>query len=600
MKRFLAFLLIVFVLIGCNRTERPDHAAGEFGPAVPTLGVPMPTAEILAALGPENDIPIHRLLPDSVVVAVGKPKQVLASPVSTGGERLVAGAIVETLQLYAINPVNIERFILTTGFPASVLVNVPNPQNPAAMPQSRLLPIPRRATIITFNTAVDTPLLVASILEIDPDAAVLESLKRTEGKNEYYDLTPPNLGIPQRLALGMIDKRTAVIVEGVEDDIKAVFSDVIPKNAVLDRLKHTPVDTNDLTVLTSLEGLNISPEMLENMLAEISDTGYIPISFAQAIQQYLRALTLSLNLSAETGQPIVSLYAEGRDEEGAKAIEEAIRGVIRLGQATLATMNENAKQMLPIPPDFAASLLNAMTVKVQGTRVSAVLNNFETLIPTVNEGIRSRQTAAEQIALEQRRIEQLRMLAEFCAAYYIQNEKFPADILDAEGKPLLSWRVTLLPMMGLEDLYNNFKLDEPWDSETNREWANQMPYIFHPFVPEVALPKTVIRFFDSAGTPFSNRDLKLEDLESPHTTLLYIIVSPKYAVEWTKPESLEFNIDNIADISGEMFFGVSFAKQTFRMLVLPETDPQYADWQRTIEGLVKGTPLDVQDPVNTP
>jgi hypothetical protein len=202
--------------------------------------------------------------------------------------------------------------------------------------------------------------------------------------------------------------------------------------------------------------------------------------------------------------------------------------------------------------------------------------------------------------LEQQRIEQLRMLEGLSAAYYAQNERFPADILDAEGNPLLSWRVALLPMMGLEDFYNEFNLDEPWDSETNLELMDTMPMIFHPIVPEVPLPKTVVRFFDSPGTPLSNRDLKLEDLESPLTTLMFIIVSPEYAVEWTKPESLEFNIDTIADTVGDQFFGITFGRQVALIPVLTETDPQYEDWKRTIEALVRGTPLDPQEPEDVP
>ena len=600
MRRFSALLLIVLILAGCSNKEQSDELTTGIGSTVPTLGVPMPTTEILAALGPENDIPIHRLLPESILAIVGKPKQFLDSPVSAGGEMLVANTIAQGLRLYAIDPDSVERSVQSTGIPMPVLVNIPNPQNPGAMPQSTVIPIARRATVITFNTAVDVSLLVASILDFNPEPALLASLKRTEGRTEYYDLTPPNIGIPQRVALGLIDERTAVIVEGVEDDIKAVFSNAVPQNAVLERLKHTPVDSNDLTILTSLEGLDISPEMLESLLAPLDTTGFVPPGFVQTIKQHLRALTVSLNVSAAVGQPIVSVYAEGRDAGGAEAIGGVLRGMIVDGQVTLATMSENAKQQMPIPSDFALALLNAITVEVNGTRVHAVLSNFETLIPTVNAGIRSRQTEVQQAILEQRRRDQLWMLVELSMAYYQQHGKFPADLLDAEGKPLLSWRVALLPQMGLQDFYNEFKLDEPWDSEANLKLLESMPIIFHPFVLEVDLPKTVVRFFDSPGTPFSNRDLKLEDLTSPQTTLMFVIVSPEYAVEWTKPDSLEFNLDNIGDIVGDQFFGVTFMRQILLTPVQPASSPQYENWKRDIEALVRGTPLESPEAETTP
>ncbi len=40
----------------------------------------------------------------------------------------------------------------------------------------------------------------------------------------------------------------------------------------------------------------------------------------------------------------------------------------------------------------------------------------------------------------------------------------PPAIADKDGKPLLSWRVAILPYVEQQELYNKFKLDEPWDS----------------------------------------------------------------------------------------------------------------------------------------
>ena len=46
------------------------------------------------------------------------------------------------------------------------------------------------------------------------------------------------------------------------------------------------------------------------------------------------------------------------------------------------------------------------------------------------------------------------------------------------GKPLLSWRVQLLPFLEYAELYNQFKLDEPWDSENNLKLLEKMPSTF--------------------------------------------------------------------------------------------------------------------------
>jgi RNA polymerase sigma factor (sigma-70 family) len=60
----------------------------------------------------------------------------------------------------------------------------------------------------------------------------------------------------------------------------------------------------------------------------------------------------------------------------------------------------------------------------------------------------------------------------------------PAAIAGKDGKPLLSWRVAILPYLadydGLtrEDLHKAFRLDEPWDSPHNKKLLERMPAVF--------------------------------------------------------------------------------------------------------------------------
>jgi hypothetical protein len=51
----------------------------------------------------------------------------------------------------------------------------------------------------------------------------------------------------------------------------------------------------------------------------------------------------------------------------------------------------------------------------------------------------------------------------------------PAYSTDENGVPLHSWRVLILPYMGYGGLYEQLRLDEPWNSEHNTRFANQMP-----------------------------------------------------------------------------------------------------------------------------
>jgi hypothetical protein len=54
----------------------------------------------------------------------------------------------------------------------------------------------------------------------------------------------------------------------------------------------------------------------------------------------------------------------------------------------------------------------------------------------------------------------------------------PAYIRDKAGKPILSWRVLILPYLGYDDLYRQVKLDEAWDSPGNLRLARQIPHYY--------------------------------------------------------------------------------------------------------------------------
>ncbi|MDZ7615900.1 MAG: DUF1559 domain-containing protein [Patescibacteria group bacterium] len=54
----------------------------------------------------------------------------------------------------------------------------------------------------------------------------------------------------------------------------------------------------------------------------------------------------------------------------------------------------------------------------------------------------------------------------------------PPYVADAEGKPLYSWRLLLLPYLEENPLYERWHLDEPWDSPHNRPLAEQAIGVF--------------------------------------------------------------------------------------------------------------------------
>lgn len=56
----------------------------------------------------------------------------------------------------------------------------------------------------------------------------------------------------------------------------------------------------------------------------------------------------------------------------------------------------------------------------------------------------------------------------------------PAYLADADGKPMHSWRVLVLPFLDEADVYRRYRFDEPWNSPHNAALAKLVPgSIFH-------------------------------------------------------------------------------------------------------------------------
>ncbi|MDR3623427.1 MAG: sigma-70 family RNA polymerase sigma factor [Paludisphaera borealis] len=84
------------------------------------------------------------------------------------------------------------------------------------------------------------------------------------------------------------------------------------------------------------------------------------------------------------------------------------------------------------------------------------------------------------------------------AEHASQEGSFPRPAIYGDGnRPLLSWRVAILPYLGQNELYGQFHLNEAWDSPHNKALINRMPAVFE--TPAAPAPKGQTRFRGFAG-----------------------------------------------------------------------------------------------------
>lgn len=152
---------------------------------------------------------------------------------------------------------------------------------------------------------------------------------------------------------------------------------------------------------------------------------------------------------------------------------------------------------------------------------------------------------------------QMRQILLALLNYEATFERFPARFnQDADGKPLLSWRVHILPFIEGEDLYSEFHLDEPWDSEHNLKLVERMPPIYrHPklelepghtvYVAPQGKDTTWISPTSDAKNP---PGLRLTDMvDGTSNTATVLEASADSAVIWTKPDDFSVDGDDLTD-----------------------------------------------------
>ena len=115
----------------------------------------------------------------------------------------------------------------------------------------------------------------------------------------------------------------------------------------------------------------------------------------------------------------------------------------------------------------------------------------------------------------------------------------PAYSVDKKGKPLLSWRVHILPYLGEQKLYRQFHRDEPWDSPHNKKLIALMPETYRSPMSKAEPGKTTyltVRTKDSVFPGDAIVTFRSLSRDGTSNTLAVLEVPDKLAVPWTKPD----------------------------------------------------------------
>jgi hypothetical protein len=280
--------------------------------------------------------------------------------------------------------------------------------------------------------------------------------------------------------------------------------------------------------------------------ASIRAVGFLPKHLRRAVEEAMPNLPEQLgggSIKAVTEG--LSWAALGVDLTPKFTIRVTVQAKDAAAAKELSGLYESASKALGQLKPLRQALPNydgvveLLTPKVEGDRLTVALGDKvlgDALLPMVQK---VREAAARTQSMNN-----LRQLSLAMLNYYDTYKHLPEQAShDKQGRPLLSWRVHILPFLDQKELYDQFHLDEPWDSEHNKKLIAKIPPMY--MSPLSAAPRGKTTYLVPVGkdTAFPpGQKLKIADItDGTSNTIGIIEADDAHAVEWTRPADLPYD-----------------------------------------------------------
>lgn len=307
------------------------------------------------------------------------------------------------------------------------------------------------------------------------------------------------------------------------------------------RLQELPLDREVVgTVVSSA----ISPQLRESFKKDPPNAVFL---HALQVADFTNSIDFSIDVSKQRTDLAVAFHSDSAED--AIEVDELVSPLVKLGINALQT------ELTKLPPQFHKQLqriLDGVKVELTDKRLDVTASIDPSGAKAIAEGV-----ILPELELAQHRIRllvqknKLHQVSIAMHNYYARFGSLPVanDSIkrDEHGKPLLSWRVHLLPFLEQHELYARFKLDEPWDSPHNRQLIPKMPNEYSsdygPGKGQTNLQAPLTRNSVFGG----NQTIKFNDIpDGGGSTVAFILTKPEYAVPWTKPADCAIDQDDPA------------------------------------------------------
>jgi hypothetical protein len=297
----------------------------------------------------------------------------------------------------------------------------------------------------------------------------------------------------------------------------------------------------------------------------LTEENQIPPELSEEMEQII---DLTDNVLVELYRDPANALRASLGTSGADKTELLSKSLLRIRRQLTELVMEQSTQEMEFDDSVSVEMKQAMTSymnrirkyidnesmwSIQEDRVvmqfeSSMLVNYQ-IIGVLSGLLLPAVQAARESARQMQSSNNLKQIMLAMHNFHDANGRFPAQaIAQGDGKPLLSWRVAILPYLGEQALYNQFHLDEPWDSPHNIELLEQMPEFFrNPSNPPSAGMTTYLVPMGK-GVGLSSEGLKMQEItDGTSNTLAVLDVDPQFGVPWTKPDDLDIRQNEVLD-----------------------------------------------------
>ncbi|MEX2121161.1 MAG: DUF1559 domain-containing protein [Pirellulales bacterium] len=486
----------------------------------------------------DSSIDLRYVPQDSLALIIAKPAEILSRPQA----RQFLDALNNKLSLEADHGLPFDKLEM-------VQIAVVQNRAPAAPPGRRLTP--------QEAFARQSPAAVFILRSSGPQdwSKFTSAVAPKADEASYLGQTYFKTAAPADLAYFTPDDRT-IVLGGQRQVMAQILSARRPKQhawaAKLERMSGSP-----LVVMVDVKAVR-------GVLPQPRSQGPQGALFAALAPLWEDIDTLVAGAKLDEGL-VVEAIAACQSAEQAQRVQETGQAAITLARNAFG---EIKKQMAAAPPEAAGAMLlfaeaaeellstaqieqgqdDPNTVHVAAASSLDALAALHTLLPAVG--------SARQAAGRAQSANNLKQIALAMHNYHDVHGKLPsAVVLGPDGKTPHSWRVAFLPYLDQAELYKQYRIDEPWDSENNLKVLEKMPAVFRAPGADPNSHNTSYFLLTGEVTPFDgSRSTRFSEIRDG-TSYTIMAVEARRDIPWTKPEDIAYDPDKPLPELGGYFSG---------------------------------------------